>query len=89
MVINLMQWTAPAPGIEVRRRITHEEAVHMQVSTIGLDLAKNVLQVHGINANENGSSQALPPICSCSGFRRFVKVLMPPPERRGPKSCVL
>ena len=60
----------------------------MQVSTIGLDLAKNVLQVHGINANENGSSQVLPPICSCSGFRRFVKVLMPP-ERRGPKSCVL
>ena len=52
----------------------------MQVSTIGLDLAKNVLQVHGINANENGSSQALPPICSCSGFRRFVKVLMPPPS---------
>ena len=58
----------------------------MQVSTIGLDLAKNVLQVHGINANENGSSQALPPICSCSGFRRFVKVLMPP---RAPWSKVM
>ena len=27
----------------------------MQVSTIGLDLAKNVFQVHGIDANENGS----------------------------------
>ncbi len=24
----------------------------MQVSTIGLDLAKNVFQVHGIDANE-------------------------------------
>ena len=27
-------------------------AVHMQVSTIGFDLAKNVFQVHGIDANE-------------------------------------
>jgi hypothetical protein len=27
----------------------------MQVSTIGLDLAKNVFQVHGIDANENGA----------------------------------
>src|ERR1035437_8165782 len=27
-------------------------AVHMQVSTIGLDLAKNVFQVHGIDATE-------------------------------------
>ena len=30
----------------------NEEAVHMQVSTIGLDLAKNVVQVDGIDANE-------------------------------------
>jgi Transposase len=27
-------------------------AVHMQVTTIGLDIAKNVFQVHGIDANE-------------------------------------
>ena len=27
-------------------------AVHMQITTIGLDIAKNVLQVHGIDANE-------------------------------------
>jgi len=33
----------------------NEEAVHMQVSTIGLDLAKNVVQVDGIDANDNGS----------------------------------
>ena len=31
---------------------SHEGAVHIQVSTIGLDLAKNVFQVHGIDANE-------------------------------------
>ena len=31
---------------------SHEGAVHMQVSTIGLDLAKNVFQVHGIDADE-------------------------------------
>jgi transposase len=27
-------------------------AIHMQVTTIGLDLAKNVFQVHGIDATE-------------------------------------
>jgi transposase len=29
---------------------SHEGVVHMQVSTIGLDLAKNVFQVHGVDA---------------------------------------
>jgi hypothetical protein len=28
------------------------EAVHMQITTIGLDIAKNVFQVHGIDAAE-------------------------------------
>src|SRR5881275_3466546 len=27
-------------------------AVHMQITTIGLDIAKNVFQVHGIDGNE-------------------------------------
>lgn len=27
-------------------------AVHMQITTIGLDIAKNVFQVHGIDASE-------------------------------------
>jgi transposase len=27
-------------------------AVHMQIATIGLDIAKNVFQVHGIDAAE-------------------------------------
>jgi transposase len=27
-----------------------EEVVHMQVSTIGVDLAKNVFQVHGVDS---------------------------------------
>jgi hypothetical protein len=27
-------------------------AVHMQITTIGLDIAKNVFQVHGIDATE-------------------------------------
>ena len=52
--MNLMQWTAPARSV----RADNEEAVHMQVSTIGLDLAKNVFQVHGIDANENGSKSS-------------------------------
>ena len=29
---------------------SHQGAVHMQVTTIGLDIAKNVFQVHGIDA---------------------------------------
>ena len=31
---------------------SHEGAVHMQITTIGLDIAKNVFQVHGIDAAE-------------------------------------
>ena len=31
---------------------SHEGAVHMQVTTIGIDLAKNVFQVHGVDAND-------------------------------------
>src|SRR5271165_2370903 len=31
---------------------SHEGAIDMQVTTIGLDIAKNVFQVHGIDANE-------------------------------------
>jgi hypothetical protein len=27
-------------------------AVHMQITTIGLDIAKNVFQIHGIDASE-------------------------------------
>ena len=50
----------------------------MQVSTIRLDLAKNVFQVHGIDANENGSVnvKVTAVIYSCPGFSR-VKVSMP------------
>jgi transposase len=29
---------------------SHEGAVHMQISTIGIDLSKNVFQVHGVDA---------------------------------------
>jgi hypothetical protein len=32
---------------------SHEGAVQMQITTIGLDIAKNVFQVHGIDAAEN------------------------------------
>jgi tRNA/tmRNA/rRNA uracil-C5-methylase (TrmA/RlmC/RlmD family) len=31
---------------------SHEGAIHMQVATIGLDLAKHVFQIHGIDAAE-------------------------------------
>ena len=29
---------------------SHEGAVHMQISTLGIDIAKNVFQVHGVDA---------------------------------------
>src|SRR5438445_4654708 len=51
-----MWWTAPVPGDESpkgdRCYESHQGAVHMQITTIGLDIAKNVFQVHGIDAAE-------------------------------------
>jgi hypothetical protein len=51
-----MWWTAPAPGDESpygdRCDESHEELSTMQIATIGLDLAKHVFQVHGIDAAE-------------------------------------
>ena len=45
-----------APGSEVPIVIaaneSHQAAVQMQITTIGLDIAKNVFQVHGIDAAE-------------------------------------
>jgi hypothetical protein len=31
---------------------SHQGAVHMQITTIGFDIAKNVFQIHGIDAAE-------------------------------------
>jgi len=49
-----MQWTTPAPGIECAKGCSlksesPEGVVHMQISTIGIDLAKNVFQLHGVD----------------------------------------
>ena len=50
-----MGWMAPAPGIEVpkcgfHQRTTSGEAPSvMKLSTVGLDLAENVFQVHAID----------------------------------------
>ena len=52
----LMWWTVPAPGSEFPRVIvankSHQGAIHMQIATIGLNIAKNVFQLHGIDAAE-------------------------------------
>ena len=93
MVMHLTQWTAPAPGIEVpesdrRRRTTNQQAVPMQVSTIGLDLAKIVFQVHGIDANENGArsrSDAYLFVLRLQTLREGIDA----PERRDPEPCIL
>ena len=52
---RMMWWTTPAPGIECAKgwslkNESPEGVVHMQVSTIGVDLAKNVFQVHGVDS---------------------------------------
>jgi transposase len=60
-------------------------AVHMQVTTIGLDIAKNVFQVHGIDSSEKvvvrkrlrrgqvlAFFKALPP---CEGLRHVATQL--------------
>jgi transposase len=52
-----MWWTATALGIEVPQGVSSQTnhmrgAVHTQITTIGLDIAKNVFQVHGIDATE-------------------------------------
>src|SRR3974390_496827 len=53
-----MLWTAPTlrhrSAIGGSLLANHMRgAIHMQITTIGLDLAKNVFQVHGIDAAEN------------------------------------
>jgi transposase len=50
-----MWWMAPAHGIYVPRWVAvmqtrAKEPSAMDISTIGLDLAKNVFQVHAVNA---------------------------------------
>src|SRR5271168_3218304 len=50
-----MRWMAPASGIEVPRcegcqAFTSKEPPIMKITTIGLDLAKSIFQVHGIDA---------------------------------------
>ena len=48
--------TRPLPATRCHRVIvaieSHQGALYMQISTIGLDIAKNVFQVHGIDAAE-------------------------------------
>jgi hypothetical protein len=53
----LMWWTVPAPPAASSVRVivvneSHQGAVYMQIATIGLDIAKNVFQVHGIDVAE-------------------------------------
>jgi hypothetical protein len=91
--MHLTQWTAPAPGIEVpesdrRRRTTNQQAVPMQVSTIGLDLAKIVFQVHGIDANENGA-RSRPDAYLFVLRLQTLREGTDAPERRGPEPCIL
>jgi len=50
---RLMGWTPPG-GIACQSGVVDHhltEASMLEVSTIGLDLAKNVFQVHGANAS--------------------------------------
>jgi len=53
--MELMGWTAPAerhrmPYVVVIGDATEQEPSVMEIITIGLDLAKRVFQVHGVDA---------------------------------------
>jgi len=53
----LRQCGGPRPLPATNRQViaatnSHQGAVHMQITTIGLDIAKNVFQIHGIDAAE-------------------------------------
>src|SRR5215213_9000437 len=53
--IRMMRWTPPADGIEVPAwkwcaTTTKAGDVRMQITTVGLDIAKNLFQVHGADA---------------------------------------
>jgi hypothetical protein len=68
---KLMWWTTPAPGIECAKRgslnnESPEGVVHMQLSTIGVDLAKNVFQVHGV---DNAEGHHHPSVAAQAGHR--------------------
>ena len=53
-----MLWTAPPPGAQTPRNSVAdagnhdpEELINMQaIATVGLDIAKSVFQVHGVDA---------------------------------------
>src|SRR4051795_545654 len=50
--VQMMRWTPPAEGIEVPAwkwcaTTTKAGDVRMQITTVGLDIAKNLFQVHG------------------------------------------
>ena len=53
-----MMWcTVPAPPAASSDTVivvneSHQGAAHMQIATIGLDIAKNVFQVHAIDSDE-------------------------------------
>ena len=48
-------------------------AVLMQVTTIGLDIAKNVFQVHGIDANEKVVVRSNFGAARCWRFSRLLR----------------
>jgi hypothetical protein len=52
-----MVWMAPAPGVAMRHDGMSfsqlEEPSIFEVSTVGVDLAKNVIQIHGVDSDGN------------------------------------
>jgi hypothetical protein len=53
-----MEWIPPAPaasrcaGLEESQTFTQKEESEMKLARIGLDLAKNVFQIHGVDRTE-------------------------------------
>jgi hypothetical protein len=58
-----MGWTAPHPATEchdvvaVEATTIQEEPLMEEITTVGLDIATSVFQLHGVNARDSASAE--------------------------------
>lgn len=86
----MMEWMAPAPGVAMRQsgdveRSLSKEPPMGEITTIGVDLAKSVFQLHGVTAMGRsrcaGSCDEVGSSSSSAGCRRAWSAWRPAPAR--------
>ena len=81
--LDLMGWMAPSRHRRAKLVAVEQHqggAIHMEITTIGLDLAKQVFQVHGVDEAGHVVVQAPPPARSGHHLLRLAAIL---PDRHG------